>query len=280
MTIAVIGSEGMLGYDLCELLRKDRVEFTPLDIKEIDITNREEVFLTLSKKPPSIIVNCAAYTNVEMAEDERESAFAVNQIGPKNLTDYALENSAVICHVSTDYVFDGSKNVPYLEDDATDPSGVYGASKLAGELEIRRAANHYIIRTSWLFGRYGKNFIATIMNAATQNKPLRIVNDQFGSPTFAPDLAKRIMEIIERKLPFGTYHVTNTGVTSWYEFALKALQFGSIQAAVVPISSCEYPSKFKRPKYTALSNEKCAKAGLAPMPTWQDAVERFVNGKA
>lgn len=275
MNIAVIGSRGMLGYDLCSLLSEQDVKFFPLDIEELDITDGERVTTVLSTLAPQIIINCAAYTNVDGAEEEVDLALRVNHIGPKNLAEYAEKNDITLCHISTDYVFDGSKHEPYTEDDAPEPLGVYGMSKLAGEEEVRRIEKHYIIRTSWLYGKNGRNFVSTIIKASQTNDQLKIVNDQFGAPTYTVDLAERIMEIVTH-LPYGTYHATNSGITTWYEFAKEALTLLKINTALIPITSDEYPSRVKRPKYSVLNNEKAIRCGLKPMPEWQDAVQRFL----
>lgn len=276
MTIAVIGAKGMLGSELCTLLRSRKTELAALDIGEIDITDKKSVTSALSKIGPQLIINCAAYTNVELAEEEAEQAFAANQYGPKNLAEFASKTGAVLCHISTDYVFNGRKRGPYNEDDPTDPLGTYARSKLAGEEEVRRFEKHFIIRSAWLYGKNERNFVTTIINAARESDQIKVVDDQLGSPTYSVDLAARIMEIVGN-LPFGTYHATNSGITSWYNLAKEALKIKGIATVVKPISSNEYPSKVARPKYSVLNNEKAEKAGLAPMPQWQDALRRFLS---
>lgn len=275
MNITVIGAMGMLGSDLSSLLSEQDTNFSPLDIKDIDITNMESVYNTLSEIKPNIIINCAAYTNVETAESEVELAYMVNQVGPKNLAQFAEETGATLCHISTDYVFDGTKNEPYNVDDAPHPLGVYGQSKWAGEQEVRKIENHYIIRTAWLYGLNGRNFITTIINAAHEKDELQVVGDQYGTPTYTVDLASRIMEIVTH-LPYGTYHATNSGVTTWHEVAVEALKIKGVNKSINLIPSDEYPTKVKRPRYSVLNNEGCIKAGLGPMPDWKDALRRFL----
>lgn len=276
MNVTVIGAMGMLGSDLCSLLSEQNTNFSALDIEDIDITNRENVFSVLSEIKPNIIINCAAYTNVDTAEDEIELAYMVNQIGPKNLAEFAEETGATLCHISTDYIFDGTKNDPYRIDDEPAPMGIYGKSKLAGELEVRKIENHYLIRTAWLYGLHGKNFIASLTHRALEQDELRVVGDQYGTPTYTVDLASRIMEIVTH-LPYGTYHATNSGITTWHEVAVEALKMKGIVKPVTLIPIDEYPSRVRRPKYSVLSNEECLKAGLSPMPKWRDALNRFLT---
>lgn len=277
MTIAVIGAKGMLGSDLSTLLKTRGVSFKELDIDEIDITKKESVRTILSEIEPKIIINCAAYTNVDLAEDEQELAFRTNHIGTKNLAEYAGESNTLLCHISTDYVFDGKKREPYLEDDAVSPLGVYGASKLAGEEVVKKYVKYYIVRSAWLYGQNGKNFVKTIIDASQKRSQLRVVSDQVGNPTYTTDLAMRIMEIIDNDLPHGIYHATNSGITTWFELAVEALKIKGIQTEVVPITTEEHPTKVTRPKYSVLSNDKCTRAGLSEMPSWQDALKRFLK---
>lgn len=274
--IAVIGSGGMLGCDVCNILRQQSKPFTPLEISEMDITDRQSVAATLSRIGPTVIINCAAYTNVDMAEEEKDLAFKVNHNGPKNLSEYAAANDIPLCHISTDYVFDGKKSEPICENEKTEPIGVYGASKLAGENEVRNIQKHFVIRTAWLYGKNGKNFVTTILEAASKHDELKVVSDQFGSPTYTLDLAWRIIEIVE-KLPFGVYHVTNSGKASWFELAKEALKIRGMGTKIIPISSNEYPAKAARPAYSVLSNIKARNAGLSQMPRWQDALKRFLK---
>ena len=275
MTIAIVGAKGMLGTDL-SLLLKNRSPFL-LDIDEIDITCENSVSEIFGKIRPTIIINCAAYTNVEGAEEETEKAFKINHVGPKNLTSYAKKTGTLLCHISTDYVFDGKKDSSYKEDDPTSPTGVYGKSKLAGEKEVRKLDKFYIIRTSWLYGKNGKNFISTISNIAKTRPEIKVVNDQFGSPTYTVDLSKRIVEIIDTKLSYGIYHATNSGQATWFELAEKALEIQGIETKVIPVTTDQYPTKVVRPKYSVLSNEKTIQAGIAPMPSWQDALKRYLT---
>lgn len=276
MTLVIIGAKGMLGSAICSLLSSEGKEFLPLDINEIDISSRTSVLNVLTPIKPDVIINCAAYTNVEKAEEEEELAFAVNHIGPKNLAGFASASGAVLCHISTDYVFDGKKAGPYSENDRTSPQCAYGRSKLAGEEEVKKIERHYIIRTAWLYGKNGRNFVTTILEAAAKKDSLKVVNDQHGSPTYAADLAKRILEITGR-LPSGTYHATNSGEATWFDLAAEALRLKGIKTPLLPISSDEYPSKLVRPKNSVLGNDVCIKAGLAPMPHWKDALKRFLG---
>ena len=274
--IIVLGSDGQLGTALCDLFENKNIDLKEFDFPDIDIRISETYQNKIIDYNPDILINCAAYTNVEGAEDEEALAFNVNYAGVMNLAEYAKERDITLCHLSTDYVFDGTKEEPYTEEDPTNPLGVYGKSKWAGEEEVRTVEKHYIIRTAWMYGRYGKNFISKIIAASKINDELKVVNDQYGSPTYTVDLSKRIMEIVTH-LPYGTYNATNNGVCTWYELACYVLKSLKINTPVVPISSSDYPSRVKRPSYSVLSNESSLKCGLKPMPNWQDAVDRFLQ---
>jgi dTDP-4-dehydrorhamnose reductase len=256
----ILGSSGMLGYDLCRIF-PDSIKLTR---NELDITDRTKVIETISDIRPEVVINAAAYTDVDGCEDNKELAFAVNGYGPGYLAEACSAVGAKLVHYSTDYVFDGSKK-EYLESDATNPINVYGESKLLGEQLIAENTDDFrIIRTSWLFGLNGKNFVDTMLGLSGKMEYVKVVNDQFGKPTYTYDLAAKTREIIEQKL--GIYHITNEGVCSWYDFA------SAIIDNVSPCSSAEFPRKAQRPKYSILLNTK-----VNSMRHWKAALSDYLE---
>ncbi len=263
----------MLGRSMQEIFADDNP--TCWDVDNLDIVNEEEVTKKIKDLKPRIIINCAAYTNVDKAEEEKENAFKVNAIGVKNIVNIARLINAIVIHYSTDYVFDGEKKEGYSENDIPlNPINAYGASKLQGEKELMNYDNHYLIRTSWLFGPYGKNFVQTILNLYKTRPKLKIVNDQFGKPTYTKDLAQATNDLLGKKAPFGTYHLVNEPATSWYEFAKKIieLKYPQSKKAIIPVASEEFPRPAKRPHYSILLNTK--RPRLRP---WQDALGEYLT---
>jgi dTDP-4-dehydrorhamnose reductase len=258
----ILGSNGMLGYDLCRIF-PDCIQLTR---NELDITDRTKVIETISGIRPEVVINAAAYTDVDGCEDNKELAFAVNGYGPGYIAEACSAVGAILVHYSTDYVFDGSKK-EYLESDATNPINVYGESKLLGEQLIAENMDDFrIIRTSWLFGFNGKNFVDTMLGISGKMDYVKVVNDQFGKPTYTYDLAAKTREIIEQES--GIYHITNEGVCSWYEFA------SAIIDNVFPCSSAEFPRKAKRPTYSVLVNTK-----TKPIRPWSEALKEYLKEK-
>lgn len=256
----IIGSNGMLGSDLCKVF-PDAVKLTHHDL---DITDREQVIESILKIKPDVVINAAAYTNVDGCEDNKELAFQVNGYGPGYIAKACARAGAALVHFSTDYVFDGSKK-EYIESDIPNPINVYGDSKLLGEKKIVENMDDYrIVRISWLFGIHGKNFVETMIKLSGEMDTVKVVNDQFGKPTYTMDLANKVKEIIE--LDPGIYHITNDGICSWYEFA------SSIIDNVVPCTSEEFQRKAKRPKYSVLVNTK-----TEPMRHWREALTDYLR---
>lgn len=256
----IIGSSGMLGSDLCKVF-PDAVKLTHHDL---DITDREQVIESILKIKPDVVINAAAYTNVDGCEDNQELAFKVNGYGPEYIAEACVKVGAALVHFSTDYVFNGSKK-EYVESDIPNPINVYGHSKLFGEKKIIENMNDYrIVRISWLFGIHGKNFVETMLKLSGEMDTVKVVNDQFGKPTYTMDLATKIKEIIE--LDPGIYHITNDGICSWYEFA------SSITNNVIPCTSEKFPRKAKRPKYSVLVNTK-----TEPMRHWREALKDYLQ---
>lgn len=258
--VLILGANGMLGHDLAAVFPGARL----CGHKDLDITNEAAVKAYILALKPDLVINAAAYTNVDGCEDDPETAFAVNGDAPGYIAAACREVGAVLVHYSTDYVFDGTKT-EYVESDEPNPINVYGASKLRGEQKIAQNMDDYrIIRTSWLFGRHGKNFVETIRHLSQTNETVRVVTDQVGKPTYTADLAHKTAEIAE--CPPGIYHMTNDGVCSWYEFAR------AFAPNVVPCSSSEFPRKAKRPAYSVLVNTK-----TSPMRPWKEALEDYLR---
>jgi len=258
--VLILGANGMLGHDLAAVFPGARL----CGHKDLDITNEAAVKAYILALKPDLVINAAAYTNVDGCEDDPETAFAVNGDAPGYIAAACREVGAVLVHYSTDYVFDGTKT-EYVESDEPNPINVYGASKLRGEQKIAQNMDDYrIIRTSWLFGRHGKNFVETIRHLSQTNETVRVVTDQVGKPTYTADLAHKTAEIAE--CPPGIYHMTNDGVCSWYEFAR------AFAPNVVPCTSDEFPRKARRPAYSVLVNTK-----TSPMRPWKEALEDYLR---
>jgi len=277
MKVLIVGCLGMLGTDLMEEFSSD-CEVLGVDQKELDITHLDRCHNKVKDFRPDIIINSAALTRVDYCEAHAEEAFGANGTGAGNLAQAAATSGALLVHYSTDYVFDGLKTEAYLEEDVPHPQSVYGKSKLTGEELIRRhCPDHLIIRTSWLFGRNGPNFIRTIVNAARQGKPLRVINDQKGSPTYSKDVAAHTRRMIKAGCR-STYHLTNSGACTWYELAVQALKWAEIKdARIAPVSTPEYPLPAQRPANSVLANARLEREGLPSMRPWQAAAQEYVQ---
>jgi len=281
--ILVFGRIGQLGSALAEVL-SDRYETRFIDQPELDLTVPERVRDHVQTYLPSIVINAAAYTAVDRAETEPELAHIINARAPGSLAYACDEAGAVLIHYSTDYVFDGTASMPYTETAAVAPTGVYGQSKLAGEIAVASATQRYVIlRTAWLYSAVGHNFVKTMLKLANSGQPVRVVADQIGSPTYAQDLARVTRSIIEvlnssREDCFGLYHVTNTGTTSWHGLAQEIFRLAAHQDVVVqPISTEEYPTPAPRPAYTALDCSKLERVFGLTLPSWRDALARCID---
>lgn len=271
--ILVVGANGMLGHDLMEILPG---AVRGVDIEEIDITSLESVRRALLALKPEVIINAAAYTDVDGCETSQEQAMQVNGEGVAHLALTALEIRAKLVQVSTDYVFDGSKGTPWLEDDPTGPLSVYGESKLAGELNARLAPDHLIVRTQWLYGLHGKNFVETMLRLARENKELSVVDDQVGSPTWTADLSLAIRALLEKGCR-GTYHAANAGFCSWNAFACAIFAEAGLDIRVNPISTGELGRPAPRPLYSTLDCGKLARdTGFQP-ESWQEALKKYLK---
>ena len=280
--VLIFGSEGQLGFDLTRVFGNDYKVFA-LNRANVDITNAKAVSEIIAKDKPELILNAAAYNKVEAAEADSDEAFQVNKLAVGNMAKAAAEIGAVFIQVSSDYVFDGSKDF-FIETDAPNPLNVYGASKLGGEELVKASgAKYYLIRTSSVFGvksaKQKMNFVDTMIARAKEGQVLEVVNDQIMSPTYSFDLAGKIKELIEKPSPYGIYHITNQGSCSWYEFAIKILELMNLKTNIIAINTQESGAKVNRPKKSILKSSALEKAGLAPMPTWQNALQRYLKEK-
>jgi dTDP-4-dehydrorhamnose reductase len=279
MRILVTGAKGMLGTDLVCILEEKNHEVFATDIEELDITQLDSLNKMTEDISPDVIINCAAYTDVDNAEEEPEKAFLINGIGVRNLALVCKKLDIDLCHISTDYVFDGTKENPYTPDDLPNPINTYGKSKLAGENYIQEIWNKfYIIRTSWLYGKYGKNFVYTILNLAKKQKELRVVNDQIGSPTWTVTLSKAIAKIIQTQ-KYGIYHVTDkteNGI-SWYEFAKEIIRLSKFNAELIRMKTEQLLRLVRRPKYSVLDIKMAQIVLNEGLPFWTESLTSFLK---
>ena len=277
----------MLGTELSLLLEKSGLPFTGTD-REVDITDYAALKGFAEKQPFTWIVNCAAYTAVDKAEDDSENCRQLNTIGAGNIARAAREAGAKVIHISTDYVFDGSVSRPYTEEDTTRPTGVYGLTKRDGEMKVLEGnVSSYIIRTAWLYGKHGSNFVQTMIHLMNERDEVKVVNDQRGSPTWANDLASVIIAIIvavknDKTVPFGIYHYTDEGDITWFEFAKEIYRQGrelgriAKDCVVNPCTSADYPSKLTRPAYSVLDTTRIKRTLGIKIPVWNESLRRFL----
>lgn len=278
--ILVTGANGQLGQCLQKISSQfEEFEFIFTDSETLDITNKEEVNDFFWQNAPDFCINAAAYTAVDLAETDIEKAFLVNADGAENLAEACAENNAQFIHVSTDYVFDGENNLAYTEEDFTNPLGVYGASKLAGdELALEVNPCSVILRTSWVYSEFGKNFVKTMLNLFATKEELSIVADQFGQPTNANDLAEAIMKIIKsEKITPGIFNFSNLGRISWFDFAEKIAELSDAKIKLNAIETSQYPTPAKRPKNSVLDLDKISKTYAIQLKPWEESIEDCVQ---
>lgn len=279
--ILVTGANGQLGSELRKIgfTVLDEVFFT--DVAELDITDYKAVSEFVKKNEIDTIINCAAYTAVDRAEDEPELAARINTEAVANLAKVAAKEDCLLIHVSTDYVFDGTAAKPYTEKSKTCPVSVYGRTKLAGEEAILKSGCFYIIiRTAWLYSAFGNNFVKTILRLAGERPEINVVSDQLGTPTFAEDLARAIVKIMDnesRGENEGIYHYSNDGICSWYDFATEIVKQSGLKCQVKPVTTAEYPTKTRRPAYSVLDKTKIKKVFEVEVPAWQEALQRCMK---
>ena len=277
MKILITGANGMLAKSVKARLKKGN-ELICTDVTDLDITDEEAVMKFVQENKPEYIVNCAAYTAVDKAEEVYDLAEKINSEGPANLAKSAKAIDATLVHISTDYVFDGDLDVSksYVEEDEVGPVTVYGKTKLHGEEQVKKNTDkYYIFRTAWLYGE-GNNFVRTMLKLGQEREEVSVVADQHGSPTYAEDLANIIGEAIEKKIPYGTYHATNQGFTTWYEFTQKIYELAKVECKIKPVTSEEFVRPAKRPKNSQLNKEKLLAQGIT-IPAWEDGLKRYLE---
>ncbi|MFI3285999.1 MAG: dTDP-4-dehydrorhamnose reductase [Rikenellaceae bacterium] len=278
--VLVTGANGQLGREIRVATKRSCDNYIFTDVEELDITNRDAVAELVDAGRFDVIVNCAAYTNVDMAEEEVSLADQINRQAVSHLAEAANATGATFIHISTDYVFDGKAYTPYQERAATSPLGVYGKTKLAGERLITVSGCKYIIiRTSWLYSRWGKNFVKSMLQLTEQNERLKVVFDQVGSPTFAGDLAEAIISIIshDKLSEVGTYHYSNEGTCSWYDLAHEICVQSHHSCIIEPIHSSQYPSKVPRPHYSVLDKTKFKTTFGTDIPHWTTSLKALIK---
>lgn len=282
--IWLIGNRGMLGTEVAALLDRQKRLYVSTDM-EVDITNFEQLRKFVSNKPISWIINCAAYTAVDKAEDEPDLAFKINADSSRNIAEIAKNKDAKLIHISTDYVFDGTKEGAYLETDLPNPISVYGKSKFKGETNIAETVkSHFIIRTAWLYGKNGNNFVRTMLRLFKEKTEIKVVADQWGNPTCACDLAGAIIRIIDiDPVTYGFYHFTNDGRASWHQFATEIYNLAEIEGLidrpvrVLPVATDQYHTKAKRPANSCLSKEKISRDFNISIKPWKESLARFIS---
>ena len=290
MVVLVTGASGQLGQSLQFLAKsqftiniknqkENDLEFIFCNSTELDITDSNNVQNIFDKYKPNFCINTAAYTAVDKAESEPEKAYLINVVGAKNLAAACNQYNATLLHISTDFVFDGSKKSPYTEIDLPNPAGVYGQTKLEGEKAVQEiCAKHYIIRTSWVYSQFGNNFLKTMLRLASEKDSLSVVNDQIGTPTNAVDLAAVLIKIIQNSIQYptknnyGIYNFSNEGYCSWYDFAKKIFEFNNSKINLQPIATFGYPTPAKRPIYSVLDKSKIKNTFNLQIKTWQESL--------
>lgn len=276
MRILVTGVKGQLGYDIVKECLKRNIDTVGVDIDEMDITNSTQVQEVIKNANVDAVIHCAAWTAVDKAEDEVEICRKVNKEGPENIVKVCKELDIPMMYFSTDYVFNGLGETPWMEYGERAPLNVYGQTKYEGELAVEKWTKHFIIRISWVFGINGHNFIKTMLRLGKERGAVSVVNDQIGSPTYTYDLAKLCVDMI-RTEQYGTYHATNQGYCSWYEFACEIFKQAGMEVKVTPVDSTMFPAKAMRPKNSRMNQTELDKKGFSRLPDWKDALKRYLQ---
>ncbi|WP_026725443.1 dTDP-4-dehydrorhamnose reductase [Flavobacterium sasangense] len=284
MVVLVTGANGQLGQSIQFIANKyPNIQFVYTDFQEMDITNIENCKAVFAKHQPHFCINTAAYTAVDKAESESDKAHLINAVGPENLAKVCKEFDTILVHISTDFIFDGTSKVPYLETDVPNPKSIYGQTKLDGELAIKRNwEKHFIVRTSWVYSQFANNFMKTMLRLASERDTLSVVNDQIGTPTNAVDLAEFLLKIItscqtESHEVFGIYNFSNEGVCSWYDFAATIFHQKGIEIDLKPIPTDSYPTPAKRPAYSVLDKTKIKKVFGVEIKNWKESLTVSLN---
>ncbi|GBE41829.1 dTDP-4-dehydrorhamnose reductase [bacterium BMS3Bbin09] len=274
MKIALTGSDGMLGHDIQKVFTD--VELINFTLHDFDITDLDRTLSAIKEARPDYLIHPAAYTDVDGCEKDPETAYQVNAIGAKNVATACEEIGCPVLYISTDYVFDGTKEEPYIESDEPNPLNEYGLSKLHGERFVSSLTDSfYIVRTSWLYGKNGRNFVEIISRLLPEKDEIRVVNDQTGSPTYTYDLALKLRELIGKG--YGTYHITNSSKCSWYEFALEIAALRQSDTKIIPITSNEYKLPARRPSHSVLANAMLKQAGIKELRNWKEALRGYMG---
>lgn len=269
MKVLVTGANGMLGQDLCPILEDEDFEVIETDIHNLDFTDFNATEKFIKEHNPEYVIHLGAYTNVDKAEEEPEIAYKINADGTENIARVCQKIGAVLIYISTDYVFDGTKNGKYLPDDKTNPINVYGCSKLKGEKSVQKCDKYYIVRTSWLYGHHGKNFVETMISLADREE-IKVVDDQTGCPTWTVELANGIIKIIEDEKPYGIYHVCGSGETSWFGFAKEIFKLCNLNVNLKPCTTQEFPRPAKRPENSIMENNNICR-------NWKTALKEYID---
>ena len=277
MNILITGAKGQLGTDIANALKDEKdINLLLADIHELDITDEAKVKKYFDENKIDMVIHTAAWTRVDDAETNKELVYKVNVLGTKYLVDNCEEKNIAMIYFSTDYVFGGEGNEPYKVDDKKNPLGYYAETKYEGEIEVMRLKKYFILRISWVFGKNGNNFIKTMLKLSETHDTLTVVNDQVGSPTYTVDVASIIKEFV-RSDKYGVYHVTNEGFVSWADFAREIFKEANKNVKVIDVTTEEYNAKAKRPKNSRLDKSKLVENGFHLLPTWQDALKRYLR---
>ena len=278
MKVLVTGAKGQLGFDVMKELASRGIDAVGVDVAEMDITDAAACKKVITAAGPDAVIHCAAYTAVDAAEDNKELCRKINGDGTRNIAEVCRDLDIKMMYISTDYVFNGGGETPWQPDDEREPLNAYGQAKYEGELAIEELLSKYfIVRIAWVFGLNGKNFVTTMLRLGREKGAVSVVDDQIGSPTYTPDLARLLVDMIETD-QYGRYHATNEGLCSWYEFAVEIFkQAGMLEVKVTPVTSELFPSKAKRPKNSRISKEKLSENGFERLPSWQDALSRYLK---
>lgn len=276
MKVLVTGVKGQLGYDIVKECEKRNISAIGVDIEEMDITNPTQVEEVIKEAQVDAVIHCAAWTAVDKAEEQVDLCRKVNKDGPANIAKVCEELDIPMMYFSTDYVFNGLGEEPWMEYEEREPLNVYGLTKYEGELEVERLKKYFTIRISWVFGLNGHNFIKTMLRLGKERGEVSVVNDQVGSPTYTYDLAKLCVDMIQTD-KYGTYHATNQGYCSWYEFACEIFKQAGMDVKVNPVDSSAFPAKAVRPKNSRMNQTELDRNGFDRLPTWQDALERYLK---
>lgn len=277
MKVLVTGGNGQLAYDVKKDLAARGIAFISVDREDADITNEQEIKACIEEHHPDAVLHCAAYTAVDKAEDDAELAYQINVLGTRYIAQACKAINAKMIYISTDYIFNGQGEQEFEIDDPAGPLSVYGKTKYEGECEVREILEHYfIVRISWVFGVGGANFVKTMLRLGRERPSITVVDDQYGSPTYTEDVAHFLGDLIQTD-KYGTYHATNEGVCSWYEFTQEIFKIAGIACEVKPISSKDYPAKAVRPTNSRLSKRTLDEQGFTRLPKWQNALQRMIQ---